>query len=238
MAVELVLVRRRPVREQALRIRREHEHAVAPVRAAVPGRVAGRHEEVARRRVDDRSRAAPDRGVARLAARRLDQLVRSGRRVQTTRSGRSPGSAETTWPCTAARRRCSRRSQRARGRAVAGRPGELRASGRVIAVTRGLPARDEFHDPPVGLARVTAPRPGSASGVIVVICGVPRTGRAAGVRQHCARAASIARSCRSSSSRRRRRDLPADLAWEVDRRQSTVPRGGRAGAGASRRSRP
>ena len=52
---------------------REAEHRVAPVGLAVPGRVACRDEQLSVRRVDDCAGATPDRGVARAAARRVDQ---------------------------------------------------------------------------------------------------------------------------------------------------------------------
>ena len=67
--------------------------AVAPVRLAVEGAVAGRDEQVAGRRVDDRRRAAPDRRVARRARRGLDDPVpvRAERVPDADDAGRSPG---------------------------------------------------------------------------------------------------------------------------------------------------
>ena len=103
----------------ARRIGRQHDHAVAEVRPAVVGRVAGGDEQVAGCGIDDGARARPDRRVARAARRRLDDRVPVGAErvphvsdvtvLRARASRRGPGRA--------ARRRCSRRSSRSRGRA-------------------------------------------------------------------------------------------------------------------------
>ena len=117
--VQLHVVRGRPVAEQLRRIGREHEHAVAPVRAAVPRRVAGRDDEVAVRRIDGGAVSRPDRRVAR----RSTCSGRSARAVGAERvpDVRDPAGGFRTSsrrdPGTAGRRRCSRRSSRSRGRA-------------------------------------------------------------------------------------------------------------------------
>ena len=71
--LELGLVRRRPASEQ-LRVLREPEQRVAPVRLAVERAVAGRDEQRAGLRLDDGAAASPDRGVAPGATARDDQL--------------------------------------------------------------------------------------------------------------------------------------------------------------------
>ena len=72
-AVQIRLVRRRVARDQPRCVGRELEHAVAPVGLPVVMAVSRRDEQVARRRVDDRSGASPDRGTAFRAGRGPDQ---------------------------------------------------------------------------------------------------------------------------------------------------------------------
>src|SRR5207248_7179481 len=69
------LVGRRPVLEQLAGVRRQLEHAVAPVRLAVPSPVAGRDEELAAAGLYDDAGTRPDRRVALRARGRLDDRV-------------------------------------------------------------------------------------------------------------------------------------------------------------------
>src|SRR6266540_2071565 len=71
--LELTLIPRRPALKQSAGIRRELEHAIAPISLAVEGPVPGCDEQVPSRRIDDDARATPDRRPALRAAGGLDQ---------------------------------------------------------------------------------------------------------------------------------------------------------------------